>query len=246
MSTEHSILLANFTTVKKAHKMRDTNFISGYINGENFRAKKRPLPPKVQEGNILIPDISGFTNFVTQTDLTTGTIITQRLLSAIMESNTLGLHISEIEGDALLLYKYGERFAQKEILNQYEKMLFQFQTELALIGDELGIYPDLSLKLIAHYGNISEYRILNFQKLYGDTIIEAHVLLKNSVDSNTYVLITNDLLNPSHLADQINMDQRVPGKKKCNLHGNTRELNYLVFKYNRVRPEKRQFKLSLN
>lgn len=237
--------LATFTSLKK-NKMRATQFVSGSIDNKDLKQKKRPLPPRVEQGNILIPDISGFTNFVTQTDLTTGTIITQRLLTAIMESNNLGLKISEIEGDALLLYKFGKRFTEKEVLDQFEKMLSQFQIELALIAEEMGIYPDLSLKLIAHYGSISEYRVLNFQKLYGDSIIEAHVLLKNSIKSDTYALITNELLDdiPSGYLEV--QKQRLPGKTTCNLHGNKRELNYSVFKYNKSARQNHGFKLSIS
>lgn len=226
--------------------MRTTQFVSDSIDSKHLKEKKRPLPPRVQQGNILIPDISGFTSFVTQTDLTTGTIIIQRLLSAIMESNSLGLKISEIEGDALLLYKFGKRFTQDEVLNQFEKMLSQFQIELALIGEEMGIYPDLSLKLIAHYGSISEYRVLNFQKLYGDSIIEAHVLLKNSVKSDTYALITKNLLDDTRPVCPDRKEQRQTGKTTCDLQGQKRDLNYWVFNYSKTARQQRQFKLSLS
>lgn len=73
-------------------------------------------------------------------------------------------------------------------------MLEAFNQELAILREELGEEIDLTLKLIAHFGILSEYKIGIFQKLYGETVIEAHRLLKNSVNSSTYVLITDDLL----------------------------------------------------
>lgn len=38
---------------------------------------------------------------------------------------------------------------------------------------------DLALKFVVHYGKFSQYKIKNFRKLYGKTVIEAHQMLKN-------------------------------------------------------------------
>lgn len=62
--------------------------------------------PRVQQGLILLPDISGYSDFVEHTDIVSGRHIVYRLLSAIIKTNRLGLKISEIEGDAVLFYKY--------------------------------------------------------------------------------------------------------------------------------------------
>jgi len=56
-------------------------------------------------GLLCIADISGFTHFVRNTDLESGSSITQALMKAIIDSNILGLQVSEIEGDAVFFYK---------------------------------------------------------------------------------------------------------------------------------------------
>lgn len=211
-----------------------------------FRMRNRPRKPVIHQGNILMPDISGFTEFVRRTDLATGNIITQRLLTAVMESNTLDLQISEVEGDALLLYKYGRKLTPDEILQQYEEMLLNFETEIALISEEMGIYLDLSLKLIAHYGKISEYSICNFQKLYGESIIEAHLLLKNSVESKTYVLLTTELLDPETVEAVENDRNTYSGSKKCEIYGDKKDLCYQVYDYENDCPRIKLYIPSLN
>lgn len=226
--------------------MEAKDHITGQRHSELFRMKNRPSKPSIQQGNILIPDISGFTQFVRKTDLATGNIITQRLLTAIMESNTLGLQLSEIEGDALLLYKYGRKLTPDEILQQYEEMLLNFETEIALISEEFGIYLNLSLKLIAHYGSISEYKMCNFQKLYGESIIEAHALLKNSVESDTYVLMTTELLEQDAVAEVENERGTFSGSKKCEIFGDEKNLCYQVFNYENECPRMEKFEFSLN
>lgn len=57
-------------------------------------------------GLLFIPDISGFTRFVTETEIGHSRIIIQELLEILINANGIGLEISEIEGDAILFYKY--------------------------------------------------------------------------------------------------------------------------------------------
>lgn len=59
-------------------------------------------------GLLFIPDISGFTRFVNETEIEHSRLIIQELLETLINTNQIGLEISEIEGDAILFYKYGE------------------------------------------------------------------------------------------------------------------------------------------
>jgi len=148
---------------------------------------------KVGEGIIIIPDISGFTEFVSNICIEAGRYIIYELLSTIIEHNLMGMNVSEIEGDAILFYQFGKRPGREEVLRQYEIMLNAFNHKLAQIEAVLGYSLQLSLKLVAHYGEFSEYQIGKFKKLYGPTVVKAHTLLKNSVKSRTYALLTDQL-----------------------------------------------------
>ncbi len=55
-----------------------------------------------KNGMIMIPDISGFTDFVIKSNMFVGKYITESLLKSVMDSNILCLEISEVEGDAIL------------------------------------------------------------------------------------------------------------------------------------------------
>jgi hypothetical protein len=59
------------------------------------------------KGLLFIPDISGFTRFVTEMEIEHSRYIIQELLEVLIDSNELGLEVSEIEGDAILFYKLG-------------------------------------------------------------------------------------------------------------------------------------------
>ena len=61
-----------------------------------------------EQSLIFIPDISGFTKFVTETEITHSQHIISELINAIIIENSLNLKISEIEGDAVLFYRIGK------------------------------------------------------------------------------------------------------------------------------------------
>jgi len=73
------------------------------------------------KGLLFIPDISGFTRFVNETDIEHSRLIIQELLELLINSNQLGLTVSEVEGDAILFYKFGEAPAAEELYKQVEK-----------------------------------------------------------------------------------------------------------------------------
>ena len=60
------------------------------------------------KGLLFIPDISGFTRFVNETEIEHSRLIIQELLEILINANQIGLEVSEIEGDAILFYKFGE------------------------------------------------------------------------------------------------------------------------------------------
>jgi hypothetical protein len=152
------------------------------------------------KGLIFIPDISGFTRFVNEVEIDHSRHIIQELLEVIINSNKIGLEISEIEGDAILFYKYGDMPDLKQLYEQVEKMFCAFHKHL-LAYDHRRFCQckactgaiNLTLKVITHYGEFTGYTVKNFSKLIGKDIIVAHQLLKNDIDQHEYWLVTDGL-----------------------------------------------------
>lgn len=155
---------------------------------------------------LFIPDISGFTNFVQTTEAEHSQHVIAELLEVIIAANTQQLKLAEIEGDALFFYKEGEILSQEKLLAQVETMYTAFYSHLKLL-EKNRICPclacssavDLELKIVAHTGNLQFIEVQNNRKPFGEAVIQAHRLLKNSVESDNYVLISKDL------ATEINM-----------------------------------------
>src|SRR2546430_1422415 len=83
-----------------------------------------------QAATILIPDISGYTDFVSKTALDHSAHILNHLLETIVQSTSSDFVVSEIEGDAVLLYKKGTPPNKKEIIDQCVKIFTAFHKEI--------------------------------------------------------------------------------------------------------------------
>src|SRR5690606_12428911 len=70
---------------------------------------------------------------------------------------------------------------------------------------------NLSLKVITHYGEFTDYKIRDFHKLIGKDIIVAHQLLKNDIDLHEYWLVTTNLLpgQPIAFEQWMNWEKKV-------------------------------------
>lgn len=195
----------------------------------NFRFREG----SVQKGMVFIPDISGFTKLVRHTDLNTGKIITYELLSALIHSNTLNLEISEIEGDAVFFYKRKSIPDAKQLYQQFETMKVAFDKKVLDLQKRFHLELNLTLKAIAHYGEMSEFSIEGFRKLYGEVVVEAHRLLKNHIPARSYLLITDELMavtRPSVYEDSFYTKH---SSKLCELYERLRNLcfTYILFDY---------------
>jgi hypothetical protein len=162
------------------------------------------IPAAVDDTNpalIFIPDISGFTKFVNETGIQLSRNLIADLLEIIIEANIIDMTLAEIQGDAILFYRLGDPPTVAEIINQCKQIFLDFQNYLRIVerdtGSELGASlsdKNLTLKVVVHYGRLSVTIIRDYTKLMGKDVIIAHRLLKNNIDGDEYVLLSEDYL----------------------------------------------------
>lgn len=161
-------------------------------------------------GLLFIPDISGFTKFINETEIEHSRLIIQELLEILINANQMALEVSEIEGDAILFYKFGNPPQLEELYKQVQKMFCAFHESLVVYDHSRYCYCKacnsaigLTLKVVTHYGEFAGYNVKSFSKLIGKDVIVAHQLLKNDIEHHEYWLVTQNLLqnnNPPNLA----------------------------------------------
>ena len=151
---------------------------------------------------LFIPDISGFTRFVTETEAEHGRHVVAELLEVLIASDELGMTVAEIEGDAVLFFLPDRVPSLNEIAAQAARTFRAFHAHLQRFerdricecGACTGVHG-LSLKFVAHAGPIETLRVREFAKPFGPDVIVAHRLLKNDVPDDEYLLVTESWLD---------------------------------------------------
>jgi hypothetical protein len=154
---------------------------------------------------IILADISGYTRFMVEnrTSAVHGQLCINSLVEAILDNVDVPLTLQEIEGDAVFLYarhpgtQSGWLATVREISEKLDRF---FQAFFAQIGVSVESTPcpcaicrnadKLGLKIIVHSGEAVFHEVAGKSQVSGPDVILAHRLLKNSVDSNDYLLLT--------------------------------------------------------
>lgn len=145
-----------------------------------------------------MPDISGFTKFVNNTEIEHGIHIIAELLELLIDSATIDLELVEIEGDALFMFTskipdYGQLLTlTTTMLENFHKHTKSYESKRICNCGSCRTTTNLELKFLVHYGELAFIKVKNFVKPYGQDVIKIHRLLKNQVPVNEYILLTND------------------------------------------------------
>ena len=81
-----------------------------------------------------------------------------------------------------------------------------------LVCDPCQQLTNLKLKSFVHYGEFLIKRVSRFEEIAGEDVIIAHRLMKNSINSSEYILLTDNVAQLKDLSYLGKLDQR---KEKC-------------------------------
>ena len=153
----------------------------------------------LQEGALVLADISGYSSFVQQTEIDHSWSILHELLDTVVRSVAGRMDVSQVEGDAILFIT---GLSTPDVMGALEGTFVAFHRRLRDMNAvttcpcsacaNIGI---LKLKFVVHHGRFSRQRLGNVEQLHGADVIVPHRLLKNKVPSKEYVLVTDAVLN---------------------------------------------------
>ena len=169
---------------------------------------------------LLIADIGGYTEYMRshRSILGHAEAATTRLLAKVVDA-ARGFDLIEIEGDAAFLARGADALdgaaAVTAVTEAAVAMHRAFHLQRRLV--ELNMCPcdsctqtsDLTLKFVAHVGEVAIQTIKRRRKLVGMDVIFVHRLLKNPVPVPEYVLLSEDLYRNStfpHPVHEIGQD----------------------------------------
>lgn len=160
-------------------------------------------PKEAERVLICIPDISGFTRFMSETEFELSSKVIPSLLNKIVYANEIGLKISEIEGDAVLFYRNMPLPSLEDLVMQCFRFHSEFYRQLHKLrarysdNEDAERIPEvLGLKIILHLGDeVGQVPVGKLIKLIGEDVIIAHRLLKNDIPLKEYILISDTVLD---------------------------------------------------
>ena len=143
----------------------------------------------IKDGFFFITDITGYTQFLTRSELDHAKEILDALFDVILVQLNPPLVISSTQGDAIICYVPEEQLIEKQtVIESMENVYFSFRRQLNLM--KLNTTCEckacvnmtfLDLKVFLHYGQYMLQDIGANTDLQGADIILIHKLMKNAV-----------------------------------------------------------------
>jgi hypothetical protein len=165
--------------------LRPANYYTG-----KFMAIRRAV--------LLIADIGGYTRYMNwnRTHLAHAQLTVAALLESVIDAGK-GLKLAKLEGDAAFFWA-PDGNAKVLVCDRLSRMRQSFLARRERIKKDVGCecascaqIDDLSIKFVAHQGEVAEQRVKRHVELAGVDVILVHRMLKNTVPVPEYVLMTD-------------------------------------------------------
>ncbi len=169
----------------------------------------------IEQGYLVLADISGYTSFLTGTELDHASGVIENLIGCIVDHMPEPLRVVKLEGDAAFAYALGATLPNAErLVELVEACYVGFRDRIDDITRQTTCkcaacanVGTLDLKFVAHFGEFVVQRRSGGEDLVGKDVVITHRLLKNRVTEqlgiSAYLLLTGALVarmpNPPQL-----------------------------------------------
>jgi hypothetical protein len=155
-----------------------------------------------QKGFLLIADITGYTMFLTSSELEHAQGVLDALFKSIFAEIKAPIVLSNLQGDAALAYLPEANLPQRQFpLDAIERIYCSFANTLGAMRlnttcscNACRNMGSLDLKFFLHHGEYAMQTLAGRSELQGPEVIRLHRLMKNSVTKATgikaYALVT--------------------------------------------------------
>ena len=145
------------------------------------------------DGWLVLADISGYTAFLTGTELEHAHAILEDLMRGLLGSFAAPLRLVKLEGDAIFAYALSADVPDgRAIVDRLEDAYHAFRMQLFNVARSSSCTcsacksaPTLDLKFMLHYGAFVIHDLAGHDDLQGTDVIIVHRLLKNDLFEKT-------------------------------------------------------------
>lgn len=166
---------------------------------------------KQMQSLLFIPDISGFTSFVHNTEIKHSKHIIKELLELLISSNDFGMQLVEIEGDALFFILKNKVLSLEVLEELTSKMhrdfhlyLHDFSLKRVCPCGACKSAINLNLKFVSHVDELEFIEVAGQKKPFGPGVIQVHRMLKNSINSTEYSMVSDDYFSKTRSKNEGN------------------------------------------
>ena len=146
-----------------------------------------------QDGYIVIADITGYTAFLSQSELEHAQDSLGSLLSLMLDRTRPPLVVSRLEGDAVISYASEGSFLQGQTLVEtiestyvaFRRAVERMVLNTTCTCNACKNIPSLDLKFFVHFGTFVTQRLGSQTELVGSDVNLIHRLTKNSITEST-------------------------------------------------------------
>ena len=157
----------------------------------------------IERGSLAIADISGYSSYLTGSELDHAHDVLADLLDTIANEAAAVFTLSKLEGDALFWYRLGEPdpallFPTLEACySAFRRRLRTIEFETTCRCNACRTIPRLDLKVLAHQAEFVLRQIAGTTELVGSDVILIHRMLKNHVTevlgTRAYAMLTEPI-----------------------------------------------------
>lgn len=154
---------------------------------------------EIKRALLVIADIGGYTRFMlaTRMSLAHAHVQIASLLEAVLDG-AAQLKMAKLEGDAVFFH--GPDASAAELEEEIGRMRARFAARKAALVSERQCdcaacthLEELTLKFVAHRGEVAFHRVRDSVELAGVDVILVHRMLKNDVPIKEYLLMTESV-----------------------------------------------------
>ena len=152
----------------------------------------------IQRAVLLIADIGGYTDYMqwNRLHLAHAQLTVANLLESVIDAGK-GLKLAKLEGDAAFFWAPGgnpkvlvcERLS--DMRQAFQARQERLKKDIACDCASCAQLSSLSLKFVAHEGEVAQQKVKRRVELAGIDVILVHRMLKNDVPVTEYVLMTD-------------------------------------------------------
>ena len=214
------ILLVVFFVVNSrrryTEKYLSTTPIQGSVDVENNIAQKQLDASITRDTLFILPDISHYTRFMASGHCTdkTAQFVIFSLINAMIKAATKTMELSKVEGDAVLFFVDAEKHSKQVIGTTLADIFsaFDIERERLMTSNLCSCKAcqkinELNIKIFVHRGKATRFKFRGSIDHFGQDLIVLYRMMKNSISSDRYALITDAAADSIEFPEELRTEQ---------------------------------------